>query len=54
MTQIEICAPPPELLLPPAQSAGTLCAPVVQQPGVLGPVSLPTAEQVSCGKPSSH
>ena len=27
---------------------------MVQQPGVLGPVSLPAAEQVSCGKPSSH
>lgn len=44
----------PELLLPPAQSAGTLCAPVVPQPGGLGPVSLPTPEQVSHGKPSSH
>lgn len=43
-----------ELLLPPAQSAGTLCAPVVPQPGVLGPVSLPTSEQVSCGESSSH
>lgn len=37
----------PELLLPPTQSARTLCAPVVSQPGVLGPVPLPTAEQVS-------
>lgn len=37
----------PELLLPPPQSARTLCAPVVPQPGVLGPVPLPAAEQVS-------
>lgn len=44
----------PELLFPPAQSAGTLCAPVVPQPGVLGPVSLPATEQVSSGRPSSH
>lgn len=37
----------PELLLPPTQSARTLCTPVVSQPGVLGPVPLPATEQVS-------
>lgn len=43
----------PELLLPPTQSAGTLRASVVPHPGVLGPVPLPTAEQVSWLQPNN-
>lgn len=37
---------PPELLLPPAQSSGALQAPVVPEPGGLGPLPLLPTEPV--------